>query len=137
VHRTLKQYLRGRRDFVHEDPAVEALATQINTRSRTASRAEKDRHRVLEARVMAAHVGQHFPARVTRVKPAGLLMQLDGMLVEAMLPVDALPGGPYQPDARETSLVGPKRTFTIGMPVQVRVVSTDEQNGRIELTLVE
>jgi ribonuclease R len=137
VHRTLKQYLRGRRDFVHEDPAVEALATQISTRARTASRAEKDRHRVLEARVMAAHVGEHFPARVTRVRHSGLLLQLDGKLVEGLLPVDGLPGGPYQPDARETSLVGPQRTFTLGMPVQVRVVSTDEQHGRIELALVE
>jgi ribonuclease R len=137
VHRALKQYLHGRRDFVHEDPAVEALATQINTRARTASRAEKDRHRVLEARVMASHVGAHFPARLTRVKPSGLLAQLDGMLVEGMLPADALPDGPYRPDARETSLVGPKRTFTLGMPVRVRVVSTDPQQGRIELALVE
>jgi ribonuclease R len=64
-------------------------------------------------------------------------MQLDGMLVEGMLPADSLSGGPYQPDARETSLVGPQHTFTLGMPVQVRVVSTDEQHGRIELALVE
>lgn len=137
VHRALKQYLHGRRDFVHEDPAVERLAAAINVRSRTASRAEKDRHRVLEARVMAAHVGEHFPARITRVKPSGLLAQLDGMLVEGMLSTEGLSGGPFQPDARETSLVGPGRTFTLGMPVQVRVVSTDEPNGRIELALVE
>jgi ribonuclease R len=135
VHRALKQYLRGRRDFVHEDPAVEALAVHVNERSRTAHRAEKDRHRVLEARVMASHVGAEFSGRITRVKPFGLLVQLDGMLVEGYLPADTLPDGPYQPDARETSLVGRERTFTIGMPLRVRVASTDENLGRIELAL--
>ncbi|HEX8440767.1 ribonuclease R family protein [Archangium sp.] len=135
VHRALKQYLRGRRDFIHEDPAVEELAVHVNARSRTAHRAEKDRHRVLEARVMAGHVGGEFQGRVTRVKPFGLLVQLDGMLVEGYLPADTLPDGPYQPDARETSLVGRARTYTIGMPLRVRVASTDENLGRIELAL--
>jgi ribonuclease R len=135
VHRTLKQYLRGRRDFAHQDPAVEQVAVHVNARARSASRAETDRHRVLEARVMAAHVGKSYLARITRVKPFGLLVQLDDMLVEGVVPVDALEGGPFRPDARETSLVGAQRTFTIGMPIQVKAVSTDEQLGRIEFSL--
>jgi ribonuclease R len=136
VHRTLKQYLRGRRDFTHQDPAVEQLATHVNARARAASRAEQDRHRVLEARLMASHVGKTYLARITRVKPFGLIVQLDDMLVEGVLPIDALPGGPFQPDTRETSLVGRGRTFTIGMPVQVKVASTDELLGRIEFALI-
>jgi ribonuclease R len=135
VHRILKQYLRGRRDFPHQDPAVEQLATHINARARAASRAEQDRHRVLEARLMATHVGKTYLGRITRVKPFGLIVQLDDMLVEGVLPVDALPGGPFQPDARETSLVGPGSTFSIGMPLQVKVASTDELLGRIEFSL--
>jgi ribonuclease R len=136
VHRTLKQYLRGRRDFAHQDPAVEQLAHHINARARAASRAEQDRHRVLEARLMASHVGQRYLARITRVKPFGLIIQLDDMLVEGVVPMDALEGGPFQPDARETSLVGKGRTFTIGMPLQVKVVSTDELLGRTEFAPV-
>jgi ribonuclease R len=85
---------------------------------------------------MAAHVGKSFLARITRVRPFGLLVQLDDMLVEGVVPVDALEAGPYRPDTRETSLVGPKRTFTIGMPIQVKVVSTDELLGRIEFSRV-
>jgi ribonuclease R len=135
VHRTLKQYLQGRRDFSHQDPTVEQLAVHINARARAASRAEQDRDRVLEARLMASHVGKTYLGRITRVKPFGLIVQLDDMLVEGVLPVDALPGGPFQPDARETSLVGPRSTFTIGMPLQVKVSSTDELLGRIEFTL--
>jgi len=108
----------------------------VNARARSASRAETDRHRVLEARVMVTHVGKTFLARITRVKPFGLLVQLDDLLVEGVVPVDALEGGPFRPDARETSLVGASRTFTIGMPLQVKAVSTDEVLGRIEFSLV-
>jgi ribonuclease R len=136
VHRILKAYLRGRRDFVDNDPAVEALAAHINAKARAASRAETDRHRELEARWMAARLGQEFPARVTRVKPFGLVAQLDGMLVEGVVPSEGLPGGPFRPDARELSLVGRERTFTVGMPVRVKVASTDEQLGRVELAYV-
>lgn len=135
VHRTLKQYLHGRRDFMHQDPAVEQLAVHINERARAASRAEQDRHRVLEARLMASHVGKVYLGRITRVKPFGLIVQLDDMLVEGVVPVDALPGGRFQPDARETSLIGSEKTFSIGMPLQVKVSSTDELLGRIEFTL--
>lgn len=137
VHRTLKAYLRGRRDFVDEDPAVEALAAHINAKARASARAETDRHRELEARWMAARVGQQFPARVTRVKPFGLVAQLDGMMVEGVVPSDGLPGGPFRPDARELSLVGKERTFTVGMAVMVKVAATDEQLGRVELALVQ
>ena len=135
VHRTLKQYLHGRRDFMHQDPAVEQLAVHINERARAASRAEQDRHRVLEARLMASHVGKAYLGRITRVKPFGLIVQLDDMLVEGVVPVDALPGGRFQPDARETSLMGPEKTYSIGMPLQVKVSSTDEMLGRIEFSL--
>ncbi len=86
---------------------------------------------------MAGRVGQQFPARVVRVKPFGITAQLDGMLVEGVVPADGLPGGPFRPDARELSLVGKERTFTVGMPVTVKVASTDEQLGRIELALVQ
>ncbi|MFP2909923.1 ribonuclease R family protein [Pyxidicoccus sp. 3LFB2] len=136
VHRTLKAYLRGRRDFIDEDPAFEELAVHINAKARASARAETDRHRVLEARWMEARVGQQFSARVTRVRPFGLVAQLDGMLVEGVVPTESLPGGPFRPDERELSLVGKERTFTVGMPVRVKVASTDEQLGRVELALV-
>jgi ribonuclease R len=137
VHRALKHYLRGRRDFTHDDPDIERLAVYLNERTRRGQRAEKERHRLLEARVMAAHVGREFNGHITRVRSSGLLVQLDQPLVEGLLPLDALPGGPYTPDGRETSLVGTARTFTIGMPLRVRVASTHEHPGRIDLALVE
>lgn len=137
VHRLIKAYLHGKRDFVHEDPEIEKLSQHINVRARSANRAEADRHHELEARFMSARIGQQFPARIVRVKPFGLVAQLDGMWVEGMVPAEGLAGGPYRPDTRELSMVGKTRTFTVGMPVTVKVVSTDEQLGRVEFALVE
>jgi ribonuclease R len=135
VHRTLKAYLHGARDFAADDPSVETLAMHINQRARSAARAENDRQRSLVAEIMSAHVGEVFSARITRVRSFGLLAQIDTTLVEGSLASDSLPDGPYEPDERETALVSKKRTFAIGMPVRVRVVSTDPMLGRIELAL--
>jgi ribonuclease R len=137
VHRTLKAYLRGRRDWAADDAAVEALGGHVTARARAAKHAERDRHRVLQARFMASRVGERFTGRVTRVRAFGLLVHLDGTPVEALLPTDALPpGGPWKPDPRETRLEGPEgRVYTLGMPLAVKVAAADPEAGRVELAL--
>lgn len=137
VHRTLKQYLRGRRDWAYQDPEIEKLAAHINSRARTAARAERDWRRMLAARAMSGRVGETFDAHVTRVRPFGLVVQLDATLVEGMLPAESLPEGPYRPDARETVLQGPVRSFAVGAALRVRLVSVDPAAGRIEFVLAE
>ena len=85
---------------------------------------------------MAQRIGDKFSARVTRITPFGLLVQLDGMQVEGLVPTDALPDGPYRPDARQTSLTNGTRTFAVGGPLAVQVASADEVLGRVELALL-
>ncbi|MEW5848576.1 MAG: RNB domain-containing ribonuclease [Myxococcota bacterium] len=136
VHRTIKSYLHGARNFQVEDPAVETLAQHINERAFNASRAESERHRILEAQLMTARVGEEFAAHITRVRPFGFLAQIDETLVEGLVPTDALPAGPYRADDRETLLTNGTRSFTVGMPVRVRLVGTDTQLGRLEFALV-
>ncbi len=135
VHRAIRDYLAGRREFAGEATALEALGGHLNERARAASRAELDRSRVLIAALMEGRVGETFAAHVTRVRPFGLMVQLDGTEVEGAVPGDALPGGPYRPDAGETALVGPERSFLLGAPLQVRLVATDPRLGRLELAL--
>jgi ribonuclease R len=135
VHRAVKQYLHGRRDFVAADPAIEEACRRVNELAVRAGRAENDRLRAAQAEVMAARVGERHGGRVTRVRPFGLVVQLDDIAVEGTLPLDALPEGPYQADERETVLAGPGGTFTLGMRLEVRVAGADPLVGRIELAL--
>jgi ribonuclease R len=137
VHRIIKRYLRGERAFVPRDPQVESLAGHINDRSRAASRAENDRYRQLAAGIMAKRIGETFSARITRVRPFGLLVQLDESRIEGSIGVESLPDGPYQPDARETALSSAERSFPIGAAVRVSLASADPLQGRIEFRLVE
>jgi ribonuclease R len=135
VHRLIKAYLAGERRF--DEPMREelgALAARINERARAAARAERDRLRILVARLMAGRVGEEHAAHVTRVRTFGLLCQLDETMVEGTIPVESLAGGPFRVDARETVLRGAGRSFAIGMPLRVQIVACDPGLGRIELT---
>ncbi|MBI3930170.1 MAG: VacB/RNase II family 3'-5' exoribonuclease [Armatimonadetes bacterium] len=137
VHRILKSYLHGHRDWDPALPELERLARHIDERARAASRAEAARRRVLLAGYMAGHLGEEFEAHITRLLPVGLLAQLDASLVEGLIPLEALPSGPWRLDPRQVSLEGPEGRFTPGIPVRVRLERTDSERGRIELALVE
>jgi ribonuclease R len=137
VHRIVKRYLHGDRGFVPDDPALEAVSKHINARARAATRAENDRRRMVTAAYMAGHLGEVFDARVTRVRPFGIMAQIDTSLIEGTVPFDKLPGGPYEVDAGEAHARSATRTFAIGMALRVKVVSADASLGRIEFGLDE
>jgi len=137
VHRVVRRYLHGDRGFVPGDAATEALAKHINARARAATRAENDRRRMVTAAYMAGRVGESFDARVTRVRPFGLMAQIDTSLIEGTVPFDKLPGGPWEVDAGESHARSAARTFAIGTALRVRVVSADATLGRIEFALDE
>jgi ribonuclease R len=137
VHRTVKQYLRGERNFLGRAGQLEELAGHINERNRAASHAEMDRARGLMARYMSKRVGEVFQGRVTRIKPFGVVVQLDQTLVDGLIPLEALPGGTWMPDARLTSVTGPGRSLNIGMAVSVRVMGADVDLGRVEFGLAD
>ncbi len=137
VHRQIKAYLAGERGFASAREELDAVAARVNDRSRAAARAERDRLRILVARLMAGRVGEEHAAHVTRVRAFGLLCQLDETMVEGTIPVESLAGGPFRVDGRETSLTGAERSFAIGMPLRVRIASADPLLGRLELELAE
>lgn len=137
VHRLVARYLDGERAWTPNDPAIEALARHVNLRARGAARAETDRQRMLAAQYMAGRVGEVLPARVTRVRPFGLVTQVDTTLVEGTIALDALPEGPYAVDERGGAAVSAARRFEVGMRVVVRVKDADPALGRVGFTLVE
>lgn len=134
VHRLIKGYLAGDRHFEVSDPEVEALCTHLNERAAASARAESTRRRMLLADFMRGHVGQEYDAHITRVLPFGLIVQLDASLVEGLLPLERLPGGPWQ--VGQVTVECPERRLTLGMPLRVKVESADPDLGRIEYSLV-
>jgi len=135
VHRLVKAYLHGTRTWSMRDPALETLAQHINLRAKLAARAETDRHRMLVAGYMTRHIGEHFSARVVKVRPFGVVAQIDTTLVEGTLAFEALPDGPYTVEPSGGAARSPTRRYAVGDAVRVTVVKTDPSLGRIDLAL--
>ncbi|MGF1464576.1 MAG: ribonuclease R family protein [Sandaracinaceae bacterium] len=136
VHRIVKAYLRGERAMVAGDPAVEALAEHLNERAFLATKAERDRLRMLAARHFAGRVGERLEGDIVAVKPFGLIVQLRGMGITGSVQAERLPGGPYEVGPAQHRLVGEERAFTVGEPLEVEVRSADDTLGRIDLAPV-
>jgi len=134
VHRIVRRYLEGDRTM-QADAGLDAIAQHINLRSWNAARAETDRHRTLTARYMAGRLGEAFAARVTQLRPFGVWVQLDGVLVEGAIPYESLPGGPFVVDARGGAAIGPGGRWEVGQALTVEVSQVDESLGRVEFAL--
>ena len=90
---------------------------------------------MVTAAYLAGHLGEVFDARVTRVRPFGLMAQIDTSLIEGTVPFDKLPGGPWEVDPGESRARSATQTFAIGAALRVKVVATDPALGRIEFAL--
>lgn len=134
VHCQIKAYLGGERRFDSLREGLERLAQHINQRNRLASRAEQEHKRQLMAQLMVKRIGEVFTARVTRVLELGLLVQLDETWVEGLLPVAALPLGPYQLVGSDSGLEGPGGRYEPGMAVRVKLEEVELEKGRLQFS---
>ena len=137
VHRAVGAYLDGERPADSRPAALEQLCGHIQQRAANAEKAERDCKRVAAARYLVSRIGQQFEGNVTRVRPFGLLVQLHGSLLEGTIPTESLPQGPYRLVEATREMVGPSRSFAIGLPVKVKVARVDEMQGRVEFELID
>ena len=112
---------------------LEEVAADLNEAAYRAGKAETERLRCLIARLFSNRIGEAFAGNVVSVKPFGLVVQLAGLGVTGTVMGDSLPDGPYHVDAATQSLVGKKRRYVIGEPIEVQISATDERLGRLEL----
>lgn len=134
VHRLIKAYLGGERDLQPEAPEYQELCLHLNHRAMLAGKAEAFRRRMLLAEYMVDQVGEEFEARVTRILPFGLVAQLEESLVEGLLPLDSLPGGPWV--VTTTSVKAKNDEIVLGSALRVKLVSAEPELGQLEYALV-
>lgn len=115
VHRILKRFVRGERDFKDAD-TLDAVALAVDDAARRAARAESERTRSLVARAFQSRIGETVTGRVIGRKPFGALVQLPGIV--ALL------------DPASEAALG---AVALGAAVAVVVVSVDPVLGRIEV----
>ncbi|MBI5546239.1 MAG: RNB domain-containing ribonuclease, partial [Deltaproteobacteria bacterium] len=135
VHRILKRFLSGDRGLIAGDATLEALAQEINAAAYRATKAENERHRMIVARWLSGHIGERAQGNVVGVKPFGLIVQLQGTGVTGTVAMEALPEGPYKVDEANFAVASRARRFSVGDPLEVVISGTNEELGRVELTL--
>lgn len=137
VHRVVKRYLAGDRSQAPEDPSFEELAGHLNEATWKASKAEAERMRMLVARIFRERIGEVVEGNVVAIKPFGLVVQMVGTGATGTIATESLPGGPYRVERHGQELVGAKRTFAVGDSLEARVLSTNEDLGRVDLELLD
>jgi ribonuclease R len=135
VHRIVKRYLAGDRTLVAGDAAHETMAQACNRLAYGAGKAEAERHRMVLTRWFASRVGERLSGNVVAVKPFGLVVQLKGTGATGTVAMDALPDGPYHVEAGGYAAAGEKRRYVVGEPLEVVIAGTNEELGRVELSL--
>ncbi len=112
VHRVLKRFIAGERDFSDLATTLPALAAHIDDASRRADRAESERLRSLVAGSLKERIGARFSGRVVGFKPFGALVQLPGIIATLAEGAPAL-----------------------GSAVDVVIAAVDVELGRVEVVL--
>ena len=133
VHRILTALLEGGQPQRLAAAASQA-AVQSSQRELAAQSAEREIEKRYMAEYMAAHLGEELWGAVSGVTRFGLFVALANG-VEGMLPLEALPGGPYSYDEAHMALSGPGVRYSFGMPLQVTCVRADPGSGQIDFQL--
>ncbi len=122
------------------------VAAHSSAQERDSAKIERDADDVCAAYLLERELGERgldaeFDGEVSGVIRAGAFIAFAGDLgdvYEGMLPARTLPGGRYELDRAEVSLLGSGAGATalrLGDPVRVRVTGVDAGRGRVDLEL--
>ena len=138
VHRVLTALLDGTLDKQEKKltTAVGRAAVQSSQRELAAQEAEREIEKRYLAEFMAGHIGERFAGVVSGVTRFGLFVSVAGG-VEGLLPVEALPGGPWEYDQAHLLLVelGGSGRYTFGMALEVECAAADPVSGQVDFIL--
>jgi len=145
VHRALLAAL-GEGEEAPTLSEAREVAAQSSARERESAKIERDADDVCAAYLLERELGERgldaeFDGEVSGVIRAGAFVAFGGELgdvYEGMLPARTLPGGRYELDHAEVSLIGSGEGATalrLGDPVRVRVTGVDSERGRVDLEL--
>jgi ribonuclease R len=134
VHRTIKAYLAGRRDFDELTSELETIAVRINDVARRADMAERDA-RVAQQLCEFGNRRRRMDGVVVSVSSRGVSVATAASPVSAVVPVRRLPKG-TRLDERRRRVTGKGRDIAVGSRVQIRVEKVEPFAGRLEASLV-
>ncbi len=157
VHRAIRSVIRSKRKtslvirfeeagllkratiYPYDLAALDQLGQHCSMTERRAEEASRDVLQWLKCEFLLDRVGEKFPAIVSAITPFGLFAELEGLYIDGLVHITALPNDFYDHDPVAHKLIGRKtrRIFGLGdrALVQVARVSLDER--KIDLVLAD
>jgi ribonuclease R len=140
VHRLLKKALRGESiDYERTVSYLEMVGEHLSLQEELAEDVEREAIDRLKVRLMRAHIGEDFEGIITGVVSFGFFVELKDYLVEGLVSVSSLEEDEYIYDEKAHRLVGYRtgKVYRLGDKVRVKLVSVDEERGRLSFVLAE
>ncbi len=139
LHRLLKKALKGELlDFDRSLAYLEEASQHLSEQERLADQVEREAIDIMKARYMKSRIGEEFEGLITGVVPFGIFVEIKDILVEGLVRINLLQDDEYVFDEPAHRLVGIRtgKTYRLGDTVRVKVLSVDEERGKIEMGLV-
>ena len=140
VHRLVEKYiLTGKKESLTREQ-LEEMCEHCSACEQEAVQAERDSIKMFQAIWMADHLGETMPGHISGVTDFGLFVQLDESRCEGLVHISSLAqkGEYWQYDEKNYRLICSEshKTFTIGDPLNVKVVRADVNKSQIDFEIV-
>ena len=137
VHRLLVASLEHR--TYSNETELNAIAAECSLTERRAADAERELVEWKKAKFMESRIGEEFDALIISAQKYGLFVELTGMFVEGLAPIDTLPGDRYTFQENVRKIVGQRtrREFSIGDRVRVILDRVDPLERKLQFAIVE
>lgn len=127
------------RIFPYDDHAMAVHGEHCSMTERRADDATREVDAWLKCEYLQDHVGDEFDGVISAVTSFGLFVELEGLFIEGLVHVTALPADYYHFDKARQRLSGERtgRGFQIGGLVRVQVARVDLDDRKIDLELID
>lgn len=124
-------------NYPYGKSCMQEFGEQCSQLSRRADKASWDVEAWLKCDYMRHAIGETFRGKIASVTQFGLFIELDDTGIEGLLHISDLKDDYYQFDRDKQCLSGERRkkNYTIGEPIQVKVVRVDMEQKKIEFSL--
>ena len=134
VHRLIKKVLNNSKST----SKMNTVALQCSYLERRAEACSRESEKWLKAQFMKTKIDCTYDGVIVDIRSFGIFVQLCSPFVDGMIPISQLGHEYYEYVKDSRALCGSStgKTYTIGMPVQVRVCKADAEFGFIDFELV-
>ncbi len=121
------------------EDALHDIAEESSQSERRADDAERELMEWKKAKFMEERIGEEFDGLIVSVTKFGMFVELTGMFIEGLVPLDSLIDDRYLYHENTKQIIGQRsrKTYSLGDPIKVIVDRIDRTLRRINFAVVE